>query len=139
MVGPRRFFMEWGPRPLTFGRVRMAAPTSAFIASESRYAASVGAPGTLLINNSPYAARIYTERGMAFQLEGGNQQSLTLNAIVLCSLLAAAHLIDAEGKTRSILVTHVESGLVYRIDTGGVNRSPYGVYWELNCSEPTAE
>lgn len=116
----------------------MASP-AAFIASETRYAASVGVAGTLMINKSPYAARIYTERGQAFQMEGGSQQSHTLNAIVLCSLLAASHLIDADGNTRSILVTHVESGLVYRIDAGGVNRSPYGVYWEMNCSQPTAE
>ena len=117
----------------------MAAPSSAFIAAESRFAASVGVPGTLVFGNKRCAARIYTERGQVFQMEGGSQQSRTLNAIVLCALLAAPQLIDANGETRPILVTHVESGLVYRIDTGGVNQSPYGVYWELSCSQPTAQ
>jgi len=109
-----------------------------FIAAEQLMAQSIGVRGTLVINNVKYAARIYTERGTAFQEQGGSLQTRKLSALVLCSLLPAAQLIDGDGNTRPIDVTHFETNLVYRINTSGVNQSPYGVYWTLECTQPTA-
>ena len=112
-----------------------AAP---FIAAEKRHAAKVGVPGTLLINGTRYPARIYTEGGQNFQMMGGALQKRTLNATVRCSTLPAALIQDASGSTRAIELKHVETGSSYRLDTGGVNRSPYGVFWTLDCSQTTA-
>jgi hypothetical protein len=111
---------------------------SPFIQAEKRHAASVGVPGTLLINGSRYAARIYTEGGQQFQMQGGALQKRTLNATVLCSVLPAALIQDSSGSTRPIELQHVESGMKYRLDTGGVNRSPHGIFWTLDCSQTTA-
>ncbi len=109
-----------------------------FIAAEKLQSQSIGVPGTLLIGGLRCPARIYVEGGQSFRMEGGSLQKRTLNAIVLCSLLPASKIIDADGSTRAVEVTHLETGIQYRIDTGGVNRSPYGVYWQIDCSQPTA-
>lgn len=108
------------------------------IAAEKSLAQSVGVPGKLLIDGTQYPARIYIEGGQAFRLEGGSLQKRTLNAVILCSVLPTAKIQDTDGSTRPVKITHVETGLEYRIDTGGLNRSPYGVYWALDCSQPTA-
>ncbi len=93
----------------------------------------------MLIGGIRYPARIYVEKGQSYKMEGGAVQKRTLNAIVLCSLLPASRINETDGTTRGLEVTHLETGIRYRIDTGGVNQSPYGVYWEIDCSQPTAQ
>lgn len=109
-----------------------------FIAAEKSLAASVGVPGTLLINGTRYPARIYTEGGQKFQMMGNSLQKRTLNAVLLCSKLPASVIQDADGNTRPVEIQHIETGLKYRIDTGGINQSPYRVFWTLDCSQTTA-
>lgn len=112
---------------------------TARIAAEKRHAASLGVAGTLTIDGTNHAARIYTERGVRLQMDGGSLQQRRLSAIVLASVLPASRVIDAStGETRTLQVTHVETGLVYRLDPGGVDLSPYGVFWTLECSQQTA-
>lgn len=113
-----------------------AAP---FIAAETRQAQTLGAPGTLLIGGRRCAARIFTEKGVKYEGEGGLLQTRKLSAVVLCSLLPSTAILTASGDTRPVEVTHIETGLVYRIDTGGVDQSPHRVYWTLECSQPTAQ
>lgn len=111
---------------------------AAQIASEKRHADTVGVAGTLLINTRRCPARIYTEKGMKFEREGGAVQARKLTAVILCSALPSAEIFTATGDTRSIQLTHIETGLTYRVDTNGIDRSPHGIYWLLECSQPTA-
>lgn len=113
--------------------------SNAFIEAEKRHAASVGVPGTLVINSKRYPARIVTVRGQGFREQGGTLQTLKLSAVVLKSLLPATEIIDSTNTTRSIKLQHLETATDYRIDTGGVNLSPHGFYWSLRCSQPTAQ
>lgn len=113
--------------------------SNAFIEAEKRHAASVGVPGTLVINSKRYPARIITVRGQGFREQGGTLQTLKLSAVILKSLLPASEIIDATNTTRGIKLQHLETTTEYRIDTGGVNLSPNQVYWSLKCSQPTAQ
>jgi len=108
--------------------------SNAFIEAEKRHAASVGVSGTLVINSKRYPARIVTVRGQGFREQGGTLQTLKLSAVVLKSLLPATEIIDSTNTTRAIKLQHLETATDYRIDTGGVNLSPNGVYWSLRCS-----
>lgn len=110
---------------------------ASMIAAEKRHAASIGVPGTLVIDGASYPARIYVERRSRYVMDGGTVQTRKLSAVVLTSRLAKAKIIDASDQTRSIEITHKETGSVYRIDTGGVNLSPMRVFWTLRASQPT--
>lgn len=111
---------------------------SPLIAAEKIQAQSIGVVGTLIIAGRRCPARIFTEKGVKYEGEGGPIQTRKLSAIVLCSLLPATAILTADGDTRSVEITHVETKLTYRIDTGGVDQSPHRVYWTLECSQPTA-
>lgn len=113
-----------------------AAP---FIAAEKLQARSIGAPGALLIDGIRCSARIFTERGTNYTELGGKIQHRKLSAIILCAHLPKAHVLTSTGETRSQLITHVETSTQYRIDTGGIDLSPYGVYWTLEAAQPTAQ
>ncbi len=110
-----------------------------FIAAEKRHALSVGVPGTLQIGTTRYPARIYVERTTNYQSEGGTLQTRKLSALILCSLLPASAILTAGGDTRAQPVLHVETNTQYRIDPGGIDRSPYAVFWSLECSQETAQ
>ena len=113
--------------------------TQAFTDAELLQAQSIGAPGTLVINSVKYPARVFTARGTAFSAQGGALQTRKLSATVLTSVLPSSVILDGSGNTRPVELTHFETGLGYRINTDGVNNSPYGVFWSLECTQPTAK
>lgn len=108
------------------------------IAAEKRHAQNVGVQGTISIEGTRYPVRIFTERGAIYQEQGGKVQNRKISAIILCSLLPSSRLVDADGNTRPLVITHVETSTDYRIDTGGIDRSPHGIYWILEASQSTA-
>jgi hypothetical protein len=108
-------------------------------AAEKIHAQNIGAPGTILIDGLRCKARIFTERGHNYADLGGKVQQRKISAIILCSILPKTRVLTATGETRPQPITHVETGTEYRIDTGGVDLSPYGIYWTLEASQPTAQ
>jgi hypothetical protein len=112
---------------------------AAQIAAEKLHAKNVGKPGTLLIDGLRCKARIFTERGTNYTELGGKIQHCKISAVILCSLLPKARVLTATGETRPQLITHLETSTQYRIDTGGVDLSPHGVYWTLEAAQPTAQ
>ena len=113
---------------------------TACIAAEKRHAASVGVEATLRIDGVNHSARIIAKRGIAYQADGGAIQQRKLSAVVLCAVLPATRIIDSTtGDNRQVQITHQQTGLVYRLDSGGVTQSPHGVYWSLQCSQVTTQ
>lgn len=110
---------------------------SVLVAAEQRHAATLGVPGTISLDGTRYRVRFISHRGVRMELDGGLNQMRRISAIVLCSVLPAAQIIDATtGATRTREIIHVETGLTYRIDPDGVQRSPQSIYWLIKASQP---
>lgn len=105
-------------------------------AAEQRHAETIGTAATLVFSDRKVPARVITRRGTRLLMDGGTVQERSITALVLCSALPEAAVVDAStGDTRGRTFTYDD--LTWQITAGGVERSPKKVYWLIRATQST--
>lgn len=95
-------------------------------------------PGHITIGTRTIKCAVFTERGMRWEGDGGQVQKQTLKAQIPCTQLPDSEIVNASNATKPVRITHVETGLVYQLDTENApQKDPHGVYWEINGVQTT--
>jgi hypothetical protein len=93
-------------------------------------------PATLTIGTTTVRGAMVPRRGARMEFTGGLVQKRMMGVIIPFDAVAPALLIDATtGATRTHAITHVETGLAYKMEPDGVQLSPQRAYYILHASQ----
>lgn len=91
-------------------------------------------PATIRIAGTNYTVAAVAKEQAVLTGDRGRIQARTLVIHARCSLLADTVITDADGLRKRLILTHVETGIAYRL-TGAAYKDSLGIAWRLEAVE----